>query len=84
MIVFLVQKSNIYSYEQLGETVIGKWFGYYMKALVVFNTVGTQTIYVVILGNIVPPILEVLMGPKRELHWIFYRKECRVFIFFYI
>jgi amino acid permease len=54
------------------EHAFGKWFGYVMRALTVFVTTGAQTVYIVVLGDIVPPIIETLF--KHKVHWIFYNR----------
>lgn len=75
MLIFCIDKSNKFTYEQVIQFAFGKWIGYLMRGIMVFTTAGSQTIYVVVIADTLHPILSPIIKAKG-VHWIFYDKIC--------
>ena len=52
-----------------------------MRGITVFVTTGAQTVYIVVIGDIVPPILVVLFR-GRNIHPIFMNRTCKIIIIY--
>eukprot|EP01080_Neovahlkampfia_damariscottae_P009151 gene9151-1239_t len=73
MIVHSVEKTKKYNYDEVLQAAFGKFFGIFMRLLLVLITTGNQIVYLIILGDSFPPFLSALNTHflQGRLHWLF-------------
>eukprot|EP01080_Neovahlkampfia_damariscottae_P011650 gene11650-4889_t len=57
MVVASIDKAHLYTYEQTVQKAYGLVLGIIMRILLAFMTMGSQTVYVVVLGDTLPPLI---------------------------
>eukprot|EP01080_Neovahlkampfia_damariscottae_P009150 gene9150-1238_t len=73
MIVYCIEHTKKYNYDEVLQEAFGKFFGILMRILLGLITFGNQIVFLIILADSFPPLLQTInqhiVGGK--IHWIF-------------